>query len=367
MRFRLNWKPPQFRWNCDSSNIDEIHNKLECLVCNFYQENEKFWMNNIFFVDVSKINQFVVPKTNAEAVPEIVWLGDCIYVAYENSPGVHVFSAHEPFPKIKTINITTLRTPFSMVASAERRTLYISDTYERDTDPCIWEIDMANHDTVKSWTIQPEGRPEHLSITPTGELLVVVARLTKFHEGGDDSMDEDHPSDPPSDPSIGSLIGSPIGTLSGSLIGSLNRIAHRITHPIPHRITHRIAHRIPHWIPHRIPYRISHRITYPIPHRITHRIPHRITHRIPHRITHRIPHLISHRITHSIPHRITHRITHRIPHRIPYWIPHRIPIESLIEFISWSKRPILQFRDLCGELVEKTRQPPSPNVSDQLC
>ena len=109
-------------------------------------------------------------KTNCEVYDgEIAWLDHLIYVTYEGISTIRVFEDHPPFNELsERIVIDEWAKPYSMVASPANRSLYVSDYY---TD-CIWKIQMPGKE-VSRWTIEG-ARGDCLSITPNGELLVVL-------------------------------------------------------------------------------------------------------------------------------------------------------------------------------------------------
>ena len=107
-----------------------------------------------------------------EGIPSIAWMNNLIYVAYQGLRGVRVFIGRPPFNEYPPIPIEKMKVPPSMVACAVRSVVYISDLSYANS--CIWKIQKVSQ--VSSLKIKPRGTPEHLSITPSGCLLVVVER-----------------------------------------------------------------------------------------------------------------------------------------------------------------------------------------------
>ena len=94
-----------------------------------------------------------------------------IYVVYDSSDLVQVYSDEEPFNELEDdrIEIKEMKYPCDMAASGVSRSIFISDYLNR----CIWRIQMPSKE-ISRWKI--DGRPYGLSINSSDELIVVVYR-----------------------------------------------------------------------------------------------------------------------------------------------------------------------------------------------
>ena len=94
-----------------------------------------------------------------------------------------MFADHPPFNELsERILIDDLESPYSMVSNEADRSILISD------QDCIWKVQLPGKE-VSRWNI-PDWKPELLSITPNGELLVVV-EVKRPDVGGVGGGDDD--------------------------------------------------------------------------------------------------------------------------------------------------------------------------------
>ena len=99
-----------------------------------------------------------------------------MYVVCHESNQVHVFSDQKPFKDLtgERISVVEMQQPWDISACKVSRSLFISDRGRR----CLWRVQMKNGE-INQWKIH--GKPNTLSINPSGELIVVVRRDNRYH------------------------------------------------------------------------------------------------------------------------------------------------------------------------------------------